>query len=265
MKYCVLMAYVPDTASIIKIGAAGNRIDEGGIKWIISPYDEFALEEAIRLKEARGGEVTVLTYAPADRGVTGLREALARGADHAVHVVGGEATFGDPFAIAQVLAAAVKKSGPFDLIFCGVKGVGSDQSLVGAMVAELLEIPHVSGVVKLEVHGDTLTAHRDVEGGTEVYTAPLPCLLAAHKGLNEPRYPSLKGIMAAKKVPIQTLKPAELGLDEAALGGAQATTRWLKLELPPAKAGGTILKGEEDPVAAARELARLLREEAKVI
>ncbi|MEP0774544.1 MAG: electron transfer flavoprotein subunit beta/FixA family protein [Acidobacteriota bacterium] len=264
MKYCVLVAYVPDTASIIKIGGAGNRIDEGGIKWIISPYDEFALEEAIRLKEARGGEVTVITYAP-DRGSTGLRECLARGADHAVHVVGGEATFGDAFAIARVLAAAVQKAGPFDLVFCGIKGVGSDQSLVGAMVAELLDVPHVSGVVKLEVGEGSLTAQRDVEGGTEVFTAPLPCLVAAHKGLNEPRYPSLKGIMAAKKVPIQTWKPADLGLDEAALGWAEATTRWLKLELPPAKAGGTILKGEEDPAGAARELARLLRHEAKAI
>ena len=264
MKCCVLVAYVPDTASIIKIGSAGNRIDEGGIKWIVSPYDEFALEEAIRIKEARGGEVTVITYAP-DRGSTGLRECLARGADHAVHVVGGETTFGDAYAIARVLAAAVAKSGPFDLILCGIKGVGSDQSLVGAMVAELLDLPHVSGVIKLELHDGSLTAQRDVEGATEVFTSPLPCLVAAQKGLNEPRYPSLKGIMAAKKVPIQTLKPADLGLDEAALGGAEATTRWVKLELPPAKAGGTILPGEEDPAAAARELVRLLREEAKAI
>lgn len=264
MKCCVLVAYVPDTASIIKIGSAGNRIEEGGIKWIISPYDEFALEEAIRIKEASGGNVTVITYAP-DRGSTGLRECLARGADHAVHVLGGEATFGDAYAIARMLAAAVRKSGPFDLILCGIKGVGSDGSLVGAMVAELLDLPHVSGVVKLELHDGSLTAHRDVEGATEVFTSPLPCLVAAHKGLNEPRYPSLKGIMAAKKVPIQTFTPADLGLDEAALGGAEATTRWLKLELPPAKAGGTILKGEEDPAAAARELVRMLREEAKAI
>lgn len=264
MKCCVLVAYVPDTASIIKVGGAGNRIEEAGIKWIISPYDEFALEEAIRLKEAKGGEVTVITYAP-ERGSTGLRECLARGADHAVHVVGGEGTFGDALAIAKVLAAAVQKSGPFDLVFCGVKGVGSDHSLVGAMVAELLDLPHVSGVVKLELGDGFLTAHRDVEGGTEVWTSPLPCVLAAHKGLNEPRYPSLKGIMAAKKVPIQTYKPAELGLDEGALAGAQATTRWLKLQLPAGKTGGTILKGEEDPAAAAKELARLLRHEAKAI
>lgn len=264
MRCCVLVAYVPDTASIIKIGSAGNRIEEGGIKWIISPYDEFALEEAIRIKEAKGGDVTVITYAP-DRGSTGLRECLARGADHAVHVVGGEATFGDAYAIARVLAAAVQKSGPFDLILCGIKGVGSDGSLVGAMVAELLDVPHVSGVVKLELADGSLTAHRDVEGGTEVFTSPLPCLVAAHKGLNEPRYPSLKGIMAAKKVPIQTIQPADLGFDEATLASAQATTRWVKLELPPAKASGTILKGEEDPAAAARELVRLLREEAKAI
>jgi electron transfer flavoprotein beta subunit len=133
------------------------------------------------------------------------------------------------------------------------------------MVAELLGLPHVSGVLKLEVGEGTLTAHREVEGGSEVIAAPLPCVLTAQKGLNEPRYPSLKGIMAAKKVAITTLTPAELGLDEAAMAGAEAGCRWRSLALPPSKTGGTILKGEEDPAAAARELARLLREQAKAI
>ncbi|MEW6337364.1 MAG: electron transfer flavoprotein subunit beta/FixA family protein [Acidobacteriota bacterium] len=262
MRICVLMAHVPDTASVIKVGAAGNRIDEGGIKWIVSPYDEYALEEAIKLKEVRGGSVTVVTYGP-KRAEAGLRECLARGADAAVHVEGGEAVFGDALAIAKVLAAAASKVGPFDIVFAGIKGVGDDAGLVGPMVAELLDLPHVSGVIKLEIGDAAVVAEREVEGATEVYEAPLPCLITAHKGLNEPRYPSLKGIMAAKKVPIQGFKPADLGLDEAALAGA--ATRWLKLELPPAKTGGTILKGEEDPAGAARELARLLREQAKAI
>ena len=264
MKCCVLMAHVPDTASIIKVGPAGNRIDETGIKWIVSPYDEYALEEAIRLKETRGGDVTVLAYGP-ERVQQGLRECLARGADTAVHVAGSDATFGDALAIARVLAAAVAKTGPFDLVLTGIKGVGSDNALVGAMVAELLGLPHVSGVLKLEIGDGTLTAHREVEGGGEVITAPLPCVLTAQKGLNEPRYPSLKGIMAAKKVPIRALAFAELGLDEGALAGAEAGCRWRSLALPPVKSGGTILKGEEDPAGAARELARLLREQAKAI
>ena len=264
MKSCVLMAHVPDTASVIKVPGASNRIDESDIKWIVSPYDEYALEEAIRLKEARGGAVTVLTYGP-ERAQQGLRECLARGADAAVHVKGGDGTFGDALVIARVLAAAIRKVGPFDILFAGIKGVGSDNSLVGAMVAELLDIPHVTGVVKLEIGDSKLVAHREIEGGTEVVDAPFPCIVTAHKGLNEPRYPSLKGIMASKKVTIQTFTVADLGLDEEALAAAEATCRWKALELPPAKSGGTILKGEEDPSSAARELARLLREQAKAI
>ncbi len=264
MKSCVLMAHVPDTASVIKVAPSGNRIEESDIKWIVSPYDEYALEEAIRLKEAKTGSVTVLTYGP-ERAQQGLRECLARGADAAVHVKGGEATFGDALAIARVLAAAVRKVGPFDILFAGVKGVGSDNALVGAMVAELLDLPHVASVVKLEIGDGAITAHREIEGGVEVVAAPLPCVVTAQKGLNEPRYPSLKGIMASKKVAIQALAPADLGLDEAALAGAGAACRWSALALPPAKTGGVILKGDEDAAGAARELARLLREQAKAI
>jgi len=264
MKSCVLMAHVPDTASVIKVSGAGDRIDEADIKWIVSPYDEYALEEAIRLKEARGGAVTVLTYGP-ERAQQGLRECLARGADAAVHVKAVERTLADALAIARVLAAAILKVGPFDIFFAGIQGVGSDNSLVAAMVAEFLDIPHVAGVVKLEIGDGKVTAHREIEGGTEVVEAPVPCVVTAHKGLNEPRYPSLKGIMASKKVAIQALSVADLGLDEAVLAGAEARCRWKALALPPAKSGGTILKGEEDPAAAARELARLLREQAKAI
>lgn len=262
MKSCVLLASVPDTASTVRIGAAGNRIDESGIKWIISPYDEYALEEAVRIKEAGCGHVTVVSYGP-DRVQATLRDGLARGADAAAQIKGGEATFGDALAIARVLAAAIARLGPFDLIWAGAKGVGSDNALVGAMVAECCDLPHISGVVKVEIGGGKVIAHREVEGGSEIIEAPLPCVLTAQKGLNEPRYPSLKGIMASKKATIQSFAVAELGLDEAAL--AAAGVRWRALELPAAKSGGTILKGEDDPAAAASELARLLREQAKVI
>lgn len=262
MKVGVLVTYVPDTASTIKVGPSGKGIDEAGIKWIISPYDEFAVEEAIRLKERKGAEVTYITYGP-ERDQQVLRECFARGGDKGVHVLGTGAAFGDAFAIAQILAAAVRRVGPFDLIFAGVKGVGSDQGLVGAMVAELLDVPHVASVTKLEYGEGTVTAWREIEGGQEVVELQLPCLITAQKGLNEPRYPSLKGIMAAKKMPVETLKVSDLGLDEGALAGA--TCRWVALALPPAKASGKILNGEQDPQGAARELARLLREEAKVI
>ncbi|NCO69093.1 MAG: electron transfer flavoprotein subunit beta/FixA family protein [Acidobacteria bacterium] len=264
MKMCVLVAGVPDTASVIRVGAAGTRIDEAGIKWIISPYDEYALEEAVKTKEAKGGEVHVIAYGP-DRVQTTMRECFARGGDGGTHVRGGEATFGDALAIARVLAAAIAKAGPFDLIVAGSKGVGSDNSLVGAMVAELLDLPHVGSAIKLTLAEGTLVAEREFEGGTEVVAAPLPCVVTAQKGLNEPRYPSLKGIMASKRVPITTLAVADLGLDEGALAGAAATTRWRKLELPAVKTGGTILTADDNPAAAAAELARLLREQARAI
>jgi electron transfer flavoprotein beta subunit len=132
------------------------------------------------------------------------------------------------------------------------------------MVAELLDLPHVSGVLKLELGEGSLVAHREGDSGMEVVEAPLPCVLTAQKGLNEPRYPALPKIMASKRAVIPVLTAAELGIDEVALAGASATCRWTKLELPAAKTSGTLLKGD-DPVAAARELARLLREQARVI
>ncbi|MGC8916106.1 MAG: electron transfer flavoprotein subunit beta/FixA family protein [Thermoanaerobaculum sp.] len=262
MKVGVLVTYVPDTASTIKVGPSGKSIDETGIKWIISPYDEFAVEEAIKLKESKGAEVTYITYGP-ERDQQVVRECFARGGDKGVHVLGTGAAFGDAFAIAQILAAAIQKAGPFDLIFAGVKGVGSDQGLVGAMVAELLDIPHVASVTKLEYGDGKVTAWREIEGGQEIVEVAMPCLITTQKGLNEPRYPSLKGIMAAKKMPVETVKVADLGLEEGAI--ASATCRWVALSLPPAKSGGKIINGEQDPQGAARELARLLREEAKVI
>ena len=263
MKCCVLMAHVPDTASIIKVAASGTRIEEAGIKWIVSPYDEYALEEAIKLKETKGGSVTVVAYGPdgADRTPQGLRECLARGADAAVHVK-GDGALGDAYTIARVLAAAVSKVGPFDLVFTGVKGVGSDNSLVGAMVAELLDLPHVAGVTKIEYGEGKLTAHREIEGGTEIVDAPLPCLVTAHKGLNEPRYPALKGIMSAKKKPLDVKKAADLGLDPDDLAPGRRVV-WESLAMPAGRKAGRVLTG--DAAETAREVARLLHEEAKVI
>jgi len=259
----VCMTHVPDTASVIKIGPDGKHIDEGGIKWIVSPYDEYALEAALQLTEAQGGEVTVVCYGPA-RAEAGLRECLARGAHKAVHVVGGEATLGDSLAIAKVLAAAIKDR-EYDVVFCGIKGVGTDNAQVPQMLAELLDLPHATNVTKLEMADGTFTAEREVEGGIEVIESPLPAVIAATKGLNEPRYASLKGIMAAKRKPVEKVEVSSLGLDEGALAGDEATYSVRALELPPAKEAGKVIQGEDDPKAAAAELAKLLRDEAKVI
>ena len=263
MKCIVCMTHVPDTASVIKIDSDGKHIDEAGIKWIVSPYDEYALEEALKLTDDKGGEVTVVTYGP-QRAEGGLRECLARGAHNAVHVVGGEGTLGDSLAIAKVLAAAVKDR-EYDVILCGTKGVGTDNAQVGQMLAELLDLPHVTDVIKAEWGEGSVTAEREIEGGHEVLASPLPAVITAQKGLNEPRYASLKGIMAAKRKPIESVAPTDLGLDAEALAGPEATYHVRSLELPPAKQAGKIIQGEDDPRTAAAELVKLLHDEAKAL
>jgi electron transfer flavoprotein beta subunit len=253
----VCIASVPDTASVIKIGGDGASIDGTGIKWIISPYDEYALEEALQITEAKGGEVTAVCYGP-DRAEATLRECLARGAHQAVHVVDGEGTLGDSLTIAKVLAAAVTGRS-FDLILVGFKGVGTDNGQVGQMLAELLDLPHVANVTQLEIGDGVLTAGRDIEGGRERVTSPLPVVVTCQKGLNEPRYAALKGIMAAKRKPVEKIEAESLG------AGAESFYTVRSLELPPPKEAGTILQGEDDPAGAAAQLVKVLREQAKAI
>jgi electron transfer flavoprotein beta subunit len=261
MNSLVCVAYVPDTETRIKIGADGKSIDESDVKWIVSPYDEFALEEALRIKEKKGaGNVTVISVGP-ERVKTGLRECLARGADDAIWVDSGSASTLDALGTAKALAAAAR-GGSYDFFWFGQKGVGYDESLVGPMFAELMGIPHVANVIKLEVGEGKVTADREIEGAHEVVECSLPAALTAQKGLNEPRYASLKGIMAAKKKPVAEKKLAELGVPEA--DPANAKTRWRKVELPPARQAVKLIPAD-DPAAAAKELVRLLREEAKVI
>jgi electron transfer flavoprotein beta subunit len=261
MNSLVCIAYVPDTETRIKIGADGKSIDESDVKWIVSPYDEFALEEALRIKEKKGaGNVTVISVGP-ERVKTGLRECLARGADDAIWVDSGAAAYLDALGTAKALAAAAK-GGSYDFYWFGQKGVGQDESLVGPMFAELMGVPHVANVIKLEVGDGKVTADREIEGAHEVVECALPAVLTAQKGLNEPRYASLKGIMAAKKKPVAEKKLAELGVAEA--DPANAKTRWRKLDLPPARQAVKLIPAD-DPAAAAKELVRLLREEAKVI
>jgi len=255
----VCVTSVPDTASVIKIGSDGTNIDDTGIKWIVSPYDEYALEEALQLTEANGGEVTAVTYGP-DRAEAALRDCLARGANNAVHVIGGAATLGDSFTIAKVLAKALEGRN-YDLILCGFKGVGTDNGQVGQMLAEMLGIPHVANVTKLDMGDGSFTAGRDVEGGQEQVECPLPALITCQKGLNEPRYAALKGIMAAKRKPVDKIAVADLGVEE----GADPFYTVRSLELPPPKSEGTIIQGEDDPAGAAAQLVNLLRSEAKAI
>ena len=261
MNSLVSIAYVPDTETRIKIAADGKSIDESDVKWIVSPYDEYGLEEALKIKEAKGaGKVTVVGIGP-ERVKTGLRECLARGADEAVWVDSGDGRYLDALATAKALAA-VAKTVPHDFLWFGQKGVGYDEALVGPMTAELLDLPHVANVIKLEVGDGKATAHREIEGAHEVVECPLPVALTAQKGLNEPRYASLKGIMGAKKKTIAEKKLADLGVPEA--DPAKAKVRWRELTLPPPRQAVKLVP-PDDPAAAGRELVRLLREEAKVI
>ncbi len=255
----VCIAQVPDTEARIKIVPGGRRIDEAGLKFIVSPYDEFALEEAIRVKEAKGGDVTVISFGP-DRVQLALRECLARGATKALHVK-GEVADADSLGIAKVLAAAIKST-PHDLVFFGKQGVGTDNSLVGPMVAELLTHRQVNVVTHLEVGEGKVTAHREIEGAEEIIEAALPTVITAQKGLNEPRYASLKGIMAAKKITIETKSVADLGLQDSDIFNQRVTT--VSIELPPQKKGGRKIDGA-DPAAAAREIVKYIREEAKAL
>ncbi len=259
MNSVVCISQVPDTESRIKIAADGRKIDETGLKFIVSPYDEFALEEAIRLKEAKGGDVTVVSFGP-DRVQQALRECLARGATKAVHIK-GETSDADSFGIATALAAAIKQI-PHDLVFLGKQGVGTDNSLVGPMLAELLGYPQLNVVTHLEVGDGKLTAHREIEGAEEILEAPIPAVITAQKGMNEPRYASLKGIMAAKKIAIDSKSLADLGLADADIYNQRLTV--VKLEMPPEKSGGKKVDGS-DPAAAAKEILNYIRDEAKAL
>jgi len=254
----VCIAQVPDTEARIKI-ADGRRIDESGLKFIVSPYDEYALESAIRLKESKGGDVTVLSFGP-DRVQQALRECLARGATKGLHVK-GETANADSLGIAKVLAAAIKTV-PHDIVFFGKQGVGTDNSLVGPMVAELLGYPQVNVVTHLEAGEGKVTAHRELEGAEEILEAATPAVITAQKGLNEPRYASLKGIMAAKKIPIDAKNVTDLGLQESDIYNQRVTI--VSLELPAEKSGGRKIDGA-DPAVAAKEILKYIREEAKAV
>ncbi len=263
MKIVVCIKQVPDTETKPKIAADGRSLEPADVNWVISPYDEFALEEALKIKEkAGGGEVIVVTVGE-ERAQSALRSGLAMGADRAVHCKDDAFAGGDAWATAKVLAAAIKKLGGADLVLAGKHGVGDDNQQVPTILAEILGMPQVTVVVKLDVADGKATAQREIEGGHEVVETSLPAIITAQKGLNEPRYASLKGIMAAKKKPLDVWDAKALDLAPDAVGAKGSLTTYLKLELPPKRSEGKILKGE--PADVAKELARLLREEAKAI
>jgi electron transfer flavoprotein beta subunit len=259
MKIAVCVKQVPDTETRIRIGPDGKSMAEADVNWVVSPYDEFAIEEALRIKEAKGGaEVVLLSLGP-DRAQTALRNGLAMGADSAVHLKDPLFDAADTLGTARALAAALKGLGP-DLVLLGQQGVGGDHSQMPGLVAELMDLPQVTMAVKIELQEGKALVEREVEGAHEVWETSLPAVISAQKGLNEPRYASLKGIMAAKKKPIEAKDAAALGLSAEDL---KPRTVVVALELPPPRPAVRMIEG--DPSAQARELIRLLHEEAKVI
>jgi electron transfer flavoprotein beta subunit len=263
MNILVCVKQVPDTAITIKLDAVQKSIDRTGITYVLNPFEEYAIEAGLQLKEKYGGEVTLVTMGP-DRADEALRTGLAMGADKGVHISDPVLVGSDTLVTAKVLAAAIKAL-PYDIILCGKIAVDDNTGQVGPALAELLGIPHVSGATTLEVDDASkkATATREIEGGFMRVEVPIPAVITAEKDLNAPRYPSLPGIMKAKTKPVDKKDVASLGLDPASVGLAGSKIQPLGMSLPPEREAGRMIEGEA--AEAAKELARLLRTEAKII
>lgn len=247
MRIVVCVKRVPDTESAIRVAADGASVLTEGLSYIINPYDEYAIEAALQLKEAQGGEVILLCVGVAEADST-LRKGLAMGADEAVLLRVGH-DLEEPLPTARLLAEWLTAH-PADLVLAGKQGVDFDHGAVPGMLAELAGLPSASAICSLSLDGAAVVVEREIEGGRERVRLPLPCVLSADKGLNEPRYASLKGIMMAKKKPLTV---------EDCTAPSGWTTR---LETPPARPAGRIVGNGP---AAAGELLRLLKEEARVL
>lgn len=257
MNIYVLVKRTFDTEE--KIVVSGGKIQEDGAEFIINPYDEYAIEEAIQVRDAHGGEVTVLTMGGEDAEKQ-LRTALAMGADKAVLInIEDDVEELDQFTAAHIISEYLKDKNA-DLILAGNVAIDGGSGQVGPRVAEALGINYVTTITSLEIDGTTVTIKRDVEGDTEILETSLPLLVTAQQGLNEPRYPSLPGIMKAKKKPLDEVELDDLDIDE---DDVEAKTETLEIYLPPKKEAGKVLEGElADQV---KELVQLLHSEAKVV
>ncbi|MFQ5597505.1 MAG: electron transfer flavoprotein subunit beta/FixA family protein [Nitrospiria bacterium] len=263
MNIAVCIKQVPATESKIKPDANGLDIDRTGLSYVVNPYDEFGVEEALKIKEGLNVEtVTVITIGP-DKAAEALRTCLAVGADQAIHIKDDALMGGDAHTISRVLAAALKKS-DYDIIFFGRQAIDDDSGAVGIHVAELLGLPHVAGINKFELDAEGLkaVAHRQIEGAVEVVETMLPAIFTCQKELNEPRYASLPGIMKAKQKPLTTWSLADLSLSPEDVGEDAAKVKVEKITTPPVREAGKKIEG--DLPQAVSELVRLLREEAKV-
>lgn len=249
MKIIVCVSLVPDSTTKVKISDSKTTIDITGVSYILNPYDEFAVEEALRLKEKNGGEVIAVSFG-SDRAKEAIKKSFQMGADKGVLIKSASEIF-DSYNVAKNLSEYAKGQNA-DIILFGKQSIDFDGMLIPSMVSEFLGMPCINVVVKLDIESGKVTAEREVEGGKEIVESSLPVIIAAQKGINEPRYPNLKSIMAAKSKAIEEI-PAF---------SDESKVEIIEMNLPPAKSSGKIFSNGKDDVA---ELVKLLREEAKVI
>lgn len=257
MNIYVCVKQVPDTETKIKLNGDKSGIETAGVKWILSPYDEFAVEEALRLKEKNAGSTVTVVSAGPSRVVETIRTALAMGCDNAIHVELPETS--DNWMAAKAIAETLKKEPQVDLVFTGKEAIDDGGAQTSQLIAEMMGIPYSTVILNAEYGEGKVKLKREIEGGAvEVVEMTLPGLIAAQKGMNEPRYASLPNIMKAKKKEVRTVKSSDVGVSES-----DQKIRFKNFELPPPKQAGKKIEG--DVATQAKELVRLLHEEAKVV
>ncbi len=258
MNIIVCIKQVPETTEV-RINPETNTLIREGVESIINPFDMYAIEESIRLKEKCGGKITVITMGPPQADAA-LREAISLGADEGILICDRAFAGSDTWATSYTLSGAIKKIGQFDLIICGKQASDGDTAQVGPGISTHLDIPQVTYVKKIEeVKDKTLRVERMMEEGFEIIETPLPALLTVVKEINEPRLPSLKGMMRAKSAKIQIWSQKELDLDSQRIGLCGSPTQVVKIFTPPQRSGGQMLKGEIPEIAA--KLVDLIKDE----
>jgi electron transfer flavoprotein beta subunit len=244
MNIVVLVKQVPDTWSERTLRPADNTLDRDAADGVPNELDEYAIEEGLRLAEAQGGEVTILSMGP-EKATEVIRKALSMGADKAVHVSDEALRGSDGLVTSAVLAAVLGRTG-FDLVILGSESTDARMGTMAAMLAERLGVPQMSFASKVETDGSKITIHRQADYGYDTVEGALPAVVSVVEKINEPRYPSFKGIMAAKKKPVETLTLADLGMDSSQAGLAASATEVVSFAKRPPRAAGTIVTDDGD-------------------
>ena len=260
MNVVVLVKQIPDPEALVAIGGGGVSLDIEQ-KFALNLFDEFAIEEALRIKAKHPGKVKLVALG-SGKAIEALRTGIAMGADEAVLLEDEAFLDGDGYATALALSRAIAKE-PFDIILCGRQAIDADRGEVGQMVAQLLGLPHVGGIVKLDVADGKAVAEVAVEGGKETVQVQLPAVFTAQKGLNEPRVPLITGVMKAMKVQVARIKAADLGLTADQAGRSGSKVKVVQYSLPKKKPAVQIIPGT--PAEAAVEAVRILMDVERVL